>query len=161
MSTIHAFTNDQATQDVAHSKGIRSRRGRSCNNNIVPTSTGAAKAIGLVIPDLLGRMDGVAYRVPVIDGSMIDLALELKRNVTKEEINEALKKYENETLKVTNDPLVSSDCINKEVGAIVDSLLTQVIEVNGKQLVKVVAWYDNESGYTAQMLRTAKSMFRF
>ena len=92
---------------------------------------------------------------------MIDLALELKRNVTKEEINEALKKYENETLKVTNDPLVSSDCINKEVGAIVDSLLTQVIEVNGKQLVKVVAWYDNESGYTAQMLRTAKSMFRF
>ncbi len=161
MSTIHAFTNDQATQDVAHSKGIKSRRGRSCNNNIVPTSTGAAKAIGLVIPDLLGKMDGVAYRVPVIDGSMIDLALELKKNVTKEEINDALKRNENEILKVSLDPLVSSDCIDKPVGAIVDSLLTQVIEVNGKQLIKVVAWYDNESGYVSQMLRTAKSMFRF
>jgi glyceraldehyde 3-phosphate dehydrogenase len=159
MSTIHAFTNDQATQDVAHSKGIKSRRGRSCNSNIVPTSTGAAKAIGLVVPDLLGRMDGVAYRVPVIDGSMIDLALEFKRNVTKEEVNEALKNHQNETLKFTMEPLVSSDVINRPIGALVDGLLTQVIEVDGKQMVKVVAWYDNETGYTSQMLRTAKKMF--
>ena len=160
MSTIHAFTNDQATQDVAHSKGIKSRRGRSCNNNIVPTSTGAAKAIGLVIPDLLGKMDGIAYRVPVIDGSMIDLVLELKRNTTIDEVNNLFKNNQSETLKFTLEPLVSSDCINKKYGAIVDGLLTQLIEVDGKQLLKVVAWYDNETGYTAQMLRTAKCMFK-
>lgn len=159
MSTIHAFTNDQATQDVSHNKGIYARRGRSCNNNIVPTSTGAAKAIGLVIPDLLGKMDGLAYRVPVIDGSMIDLTLELKKSTSVEQINNLIKDNQNESLKFTLDPIVSSDCINKTYGALVDGLLTQVLEVSGKQLVKIVAWYDNESGYTAQMLRVAKSMF--
>lgn len=160
MSTVHAFTNDQATQDVAHSKGIYARRGRSCNNNIVPTSTGAAKAIGLVIPDLLGKMDGVALRVPVIDGSMIDLTLQLKSNTSVEQINELFKNNQNETIKFTMDPIVSSDCINKTCGALVDGLLTQLLDVNGQQLVKVIAWYDNESGYTAQMLRTARCMFK-
>ncbi len=160
MSTVHAFTNDQATQDVAHSKGIYARRGRSCNNNIVPTSTGAAKAIGLVIPDLLGKMDGIALRVPVIDGSMIDLTLQLKSNTSVEQINELFKNNQNETIKFTMDPIVSSDCINKTCGALVDGLLTQLLDVNGQQLVKVIAWYDNESGYTAQMLRTARCMFK-
>lgn len=160
MSTVHAFTNDQATQDVAHSKGIYARRGRSCNNNIVPTSTGAAKAIGLVIPDLLGKMDGIALRVPVIDGSMIDLTLQLKSNTSVEQINDLFKNNQNETIKFTMDPIVSSDCINKTCGALVDGLLTQLLDVNGQQLVKVIAWYDNESGYTAQMLRTARCMFK-
>ena len=99
MSTIHAYTNDQATLDVAHKKGIYARRGRAAAMNIIPASTGAASAIGLVIPSLLGKLDGVAYRVPVSDGSMIDVTLELKRNVTKEEINSLLKKNQNETLK--------------------------------------------------------------
>ena len=161
MSTIHAYTNDQATQDVAHSKGIMSRRGRSCNSNIVPTSTGAAKAIGLVIPELMGKMDGIAYRVPVIDGSMIDVTLELKNKVTVDEINDIFKNNQNETIRFTMDPITSSDCINKPVGAIVDGLLTQVLDVNDKQLVKIVAWYDNETGYAAQMLRTAECMFKF
>lgn len=159
MSTIHAFTNDQATQDVHHSKGIYSRRGRASAYNIVPTSTGAAKAIGLVIPSLLGKMDGMAYRVPVIDGSMIDLTLELKKTVSKDEINNKLKEKESDALKVTMDPVVSSDVIGKRIGALVDGLLTQILDVNGHQLVKVVAWYDNEIGYTSQMLRVAKKMF--
>ncbi len=158
MSTIHAYTNDQATLDVAHKKGIYARRGRAAAMNIIPASTGAASAIGLVIPSLLGKLDGVAYRVPVSDGSMIDVTLELKRNVTKEEINSLLKKNQNETLKYTEDPIVSSDIIGMKCGALVDGLLTNVVEVDGKQLVKIVAWYDNEMGYTAQMIRTVKKL---
>ena len=158
MSTIHAYTNDQATLDVAHKKGSYARRGRAAAMNIIPASTGAASAIGLVIPSLLGKLDGVAYRVPVSDGSMIDVTLELKRNVTKEEINSLLKKNQNETLKYTEDPIVSSDIIGMKCGALVDGLLTNVVEVDGKQLVKIVAWYDNEMGYTAQMIRTVKKL---
>ncbi len=158
MSTIHAYTNDQATLDVAHKKGIYARRGRACAANIVPASTGAASAIGLVIPSLLGKLDGIAYRVPVPDGSMIDVTLELKRNVTKEEINNLFQKNQNETLMYTEDPVVSSDIIGMECGALVDGLLTNVIEVDGKQLVKIVAWYDNEMGYTTQMVRTVKTL---
>lgn len=156
MSTVHAYTNDQATLDIAHSKGFMARRGRACAMNIVPASTGAAKAIGEVIPELKGKLDGIAYRVPVSDGSMIDVTLELKRNTTKEEINQILEQNQNETLKITYDPIVSSDILGKKVGATVDGLLTNVIEVDGHQLVKIVAWYDNELGYTAQMMRTAK-----
>jgi glyceraldehyde 3-phosphate dehydrogenase len=159
MSTLHAYTNDQATMDGSHKKGILSRRGRACAANIVPTSTGAAKAIGLVIPDLLGKMDGSAFRVPVIDGSMIDLTLSLKRNTTVEEINNLFKNNQNETLKFTMDPIVSSDIIGKKIGALVDGLLTSIVESDGKQLVKVIAWYDNEMGYTSQMMRTAKALF--
>jgi glyceraldehyde-3-phosphate dehydrogenase, type I len=159
MSTIHAYTNDQATLDITHKKGINARRGRACAQNIVPASTGAAKAIGLVIPDLLGKLDGNAFRVPVADGSVIDLILELEQNVTVDKINEVFENNQNDTLKFTLDPIVSSDIIGKKCGALVDGLSTNIIESDNGQLVKIVAWYDNEYGYTAQMLRTAKEMF--
>lgn len=160
MTTIHAYTNDQATLDIAHKKGIKSRRGRACAQNIVPSSTGAAKAIGLVIPELLGKLDGSALRVPTADGSVVDLTLELNRNTSVEEINKLFSENQNETIKFTMDPIVSSDCLGKKVGAIVDGLSTSIVEADGSQLVKVLAWYDNEYGYTAQMLRTAKKMFQ-
>jgi len=155
MTTVHSYTNDQATLDIAHKKGAESRRGRACAANIVPTSTGAATAIGKVIPSLDGRFSGSALRVPTITGSMIDLTLELKKNITIDEINELFTNNQNETIKVTNDPIVSSDIIGSYLGALVDLELTDVLEVDGKQLVKVVAWYDNEMGYSAQMVRTA------
>ena len=158
MTTVHAYTNDQVTLDVAHKKGIDSRRGRACAANIVPSSTGAATAIGQVIPELEGKMHGGALRVPVSDGSLIDLVLELRENVTVEDINNTLKDNENETLRFTMDPIVSSDILTSTCGATVDGQLTNVLEVDGKQLVKVVAWYDNEMGYSAQMVRTAKKL---
>lgn len=156
MTTVHAYTNDQVTLDVAHKKGIYSRRGRAAAQNIVPTSTGAASAIGLVLPNLVGKLDGTSLRVPVPVGSVIDLVLELKKNTTIEEINNALKNNASETLRYTADPVVSSDVIGTHCGALVDSLCTNIVEVDGKQLVKVVAWYDNEMGYSSQMVRTAK-----
>ena len=160
MTTVHAYTNDQATLDIAHKKGIKSRRGRACAQNIVPSSTGAAKAIGLVIPELLGKLDGNALRVPTADGSVVDLTLELSRNTSVEEINKLFMDNQNETIKFTIDPIVSSDCVGKKFGAIVDGLSTSIVEADGSQLVKIIAWYDNEYGYTAQMLRTAKKMFQ-
>ena len=156
MTTVHAYTNDQATLDVAHKKGMYSRRGRACAANIVPASTGAASAIGAVIPELKGKLDGTAMRVPVSTGSVIDLTLELKKNTTKEEINQLFKNNQNETIIYTEDPIVSSDVVSSMYGAVVDGLSTNVLEVNGRQLVKIVAWYDNEMGYSAQMVRTAK-----
>lgn len=159
MTTVHAYTNDQATLDIAHKKGIKARRGRACAQNIVPASTGAAKAIGLVIPELLNKLDGNALRVPVADGSIIDVTLELNKNTSVDEINGLFKNSQSEVLKFTMDPIVSSDVIGKKYGAVVDGLSTNVVESEGTQLVKVVAWYDNEYGYTAQMLRTAKKMF--
>lgn len=159
MSTIHAYTNDQATLDIPHKKGIKERRGRAAAMNIVPTSTGVLKAIGEVIPELNGKIDGLAYRVPVSDGSLVDLVLELKNNATEEEINNALMMHQSDSLKVTFDPVVSSDIIGKKCGSLVDASLTKVLDVEGRQLVKIAAWYDNEIGYTAQMLRTAKKMF--
>ena len=158
MTTIHAYTNDQVTLDVAHKKGIYSRRGRGCALNIVPTSTGAASAIGKVIPNLDGKLSGNAMRVPVSDGSLIDLVLELDKPVTKEEVNNIFKNNQNETLKYTEDPIVSSDIISSTCGAMVDGNLTEVLEVEGSQLVKIVAWYDNEMGYSSQMVRTAKRL---
>ena len=160
MSTIHAYTNDQATLDIPHKKGIKERRGRAAAQNIIPTSTGVTKAIGEVIPELMGRIDGLAYRVPVSDGSLCDIVLEVKKKVTKEEINEALINAQNETLKVTFDPVVSSDIIGKKCGSLVDGSLTKVLNTEEKQLIKIASWYDNEMGYTAQMLRTAKKMFQ-
>lgn len=160
MTTVHAYTNDQATLDIAHKKGIKARRGRACAANIVPASTGAASAIGLVIPDLLGKLDGNAMRVPVSDGSIIDVTLELKKNTTVEEINKLFENNRSETIDITYDPVVSSDILGKKLGALVDGLSTNVITVNDKQLVKILAWYDNEYGYTAQMLRTAKVLFK-
>ena len=158
MTTIHAYTNDQVTLDVAHKKGIYSRRGRGCALNIVPTSTGAATAIGKVIPNLDGKLSGNAMRVPVSDGSLIDLVLELDKPVTKEEVNNIFKNNQNETLKYTEDPIVSSDIISSTCGAMVDGNLTEVLEVEDSQLVKIVAWYDNEMGYSSQMVRTAKKL---
>lgn len=156
MTTVHAYTNDQTILDVAHKKGIKARRGRAGAMNIVPSSTGAASALGRVIPELEGKLDGSALRVPVPTGSVVDLTLELGRNTTVEEINHILKKNANETLKFTMDPVVSSDIIGSNCGALVDGLLTSILEVDGKQMVKVVAWYDNEMGYSYQMVRTAK-----
>ena len=156
MTTVHAYTNDQSILDIAHKKGYMARRGRAGSANIVPSSTGAAKAIGLVLPNLNGKLAGSALRVPVTDGSVVDLTLELKQNVTREEINKAFYDNQNETIKITDDPVVSSDIIGSHLGSLVDSLLTTVLDDNGKQLVKVVAWYDNEMGYSAQMVRTAK-----
>lgn len=160
MTTIHAYTNDQTTLDIAHKKGIRARRGRAAAGNIIPASTGAASAIGKVLPNLDGKMQGSAMRVPVMDGSVIDLVLELKRNTTVDEINTVLKQNANETLGYTEDPIVSSDIIGSSLGALVDGLLTSINEVDGKQLVKVVAWYDNEMGYSTQMVRTAKYLLK-
>lgn len=156
MTTVHAYTNDQATLDIAHKKGIKARRGRACAANIVPASTGAASAIGKVCPNLEGKLAGVAMRVPVPTGSVVDLVLELKKNTTVEEVNNALKASTNETLEYTEDPIVSSDVIGRRAGSVVDGLSTNILEVDGKQMLKVVAWYDNEMGYTAQMVRTAK-----
>lgn len=156
MTTVHAYTNDQANLDVAHKKGIYARRGRASAANIVPTSTGAASAIGKVIPSLDGKLSGMAMRVPVITGSVVDLVLKLKKNVTKEEINEALKNNQNETLGYTNDPIVSSDVIGMSYGSMVDGLLTTVNETDDMQLVKIIAWYDNEMSYSYQMVRCAK-----
>ena len=161
MTTVHAYTNDQATLDIAHKKGINARRGRACAANIVPSSTGAASAIGLVIPSLKGKLDGGALRVPTPTGSVIDLTLELKRNTTEEEINNLFKDNINDTLGFTMDPIVSSDVIGSHKGGIVDGQLTKVLEVNGKQLVKIIAWYDNEMSYSAQMVRTAEYLGKF
>ena len=159
MSTIHAYTNDQNTLDGSHKKGIESRRGRTAAANIIPTSTGAAKAIGLVIPSLNGKMEGVAYRVPVIDGSMVDVTLTLNRETSKEELNNIFKNNESEALKFTMDPVVSSDVVGLATGALVDGLSTKVLDANKKQ-VKIVAWYDNEFGYTAQMIRVMDKLLK-
>ena len=158
MTTIHAYTNDQVTLDVAHKKGILERRGRACAMNMVPTSTGAAKAIGKVLPNLEGKLLGSAIRVPVSDGSLIDLVVELEKIVTKDEINRVFKNNINETLHYTEDPIVSSDIISSTCGATVDANLTNIIEVNGRQLIHIVAWYDNEMGYSYQMVRTLTKM---
>lgn len=160
MTTVHAYTNDQVILDVAHKKGIKARRGRAAAANIIPASTGAASAIGLVIPELNGRLDGSAMRVPVPTGSVIDLTLELRKNVTVSDINDALKNNANETLGFTMDPIVSSDIIGSTHGGVVDGLLTNVLFVDGRELVKVVAWYDNEMSYSSQMVRTAKKLMQ-
>lgn len=156
MSTIHAYTNDQATLDISHKKGIYARRGRACSQNIVPTSTGAASAIGKVIPSLSGKLEGIAYRVPVSDGSLVELVFVPKRNTTVDEVNGIIAHNQNEMIKITNDPIVSSDVIGKKCCSLVDGSLTQI----NKNLVKVAAWYDNEYGYTSGMLRTAKILFK-
>ncbi len=156
MTTVHAYTNDQATLDVAHKKGIKARRGRACAANIVPASTGAASAIGLVCPNLKGKLEGIAMRVPVPTGSVVDLVLELKTRTTVEEINNVLRSNQNETLQYTEDPIVSSDVIGRRCGSLVDGLSTNVLDTDSGQLVKIITWYDNEMSYTAQMVRTAK-----
>ncbi len=155
MTTIHAYTNDQNTLDAPHAKGDL-RRGRAAANSIVPNTTGAAKAIGLVIPDLNGKLDGAAQRVPVITGSLTELTCVLGKNTTVAEINAAMKAASSESFGYTEDELVSSDIIGCEFGSFFDATQTKIMEVDGKQLVKVVSWYDNEMSYTAQLVRTAK-----
>ena len=160
MTTVHAITNDQSTLDVPHKKGIESRRGRAASLNIIPASTGAASAIGKVIPELDGKLDGGAFRVPVGDGSVVDLTLELKKNTTAEEINKLFEDNQTDFLKFTMDPVVSSDILGARCGSLVDGLSTKVLEVDGKQLVKVVSWYDNEMSYTSQMIKTMKVLLK-
>ena len=160
MTTVHAITNDQSTLDVPHKKGINSRRGRAASLNIIPASTGAATAIGKVIPDLEGKLDGGAFRVPVGDGSLVDLTLELKKNTTSDEINKLFKSKESDFIKFTMDPIVSSDILGARCGSLVDGQLTKVLDVDGKQLVKIVSWYDNEMSYTSQMIKTMKVLLK-
>ncbi len=159
MTTIHAYTNDQNTLDSPHRKG-ELRRARAAGVNIVPNSTGAAKAIGLVIPSLSGKLDGSAQRVPVATGSLVELVCVLDKKVTKEEINQVMKQNASETLGYTEDEIVSSDVIGTRYGSLFDATQTKVIDTEEGQLVKVVAWYDNEMGYTCQMIRTAKYLIK-
>ena len=155
MTTVHAYTNDQNTLDAPHRKGDL-RRARAAAASIIPNSTGAAKAIGLVIPELKGKLDGGAQRVPVITGSLTELVCNLEKKVTVEEINAAMKAATNESFGYTEEPLVSSDIIGITYGSLFDATQTKVMEVNGQQLVKVAAWYDNEMSYTNQLIRTLK-----
>ena len=153
MTTIHAYTNNQGTLD---STGGDQRRGRAAAANIVPTTTGAAAAIGLVIPELDGKLDGAAQRVPVITGSLVELFTELDKKTTVEEINAAMKAASSDTYGYNEDNIVSTDIVSEMHGSIFDATQTKVMEVNGKQMVKTVAWYDNETSFTANMLKTAK-----
>ncbi|HEZ3913178.1 TPA: type I glyceraldehyde-3-phosphate dehydrogenase [Neisseria meningitidis] len=153
MTTIHAYTGDQNTLDAPHRKGDL-RRARAAALNIVPNSTGAAKAIGLVIPELNGKLDGSAQRVPVATGSLTELVSVLERPVTKEEINAAMKAAASESYGYNEDQIVSSDVVSIEYGSLFDATQTRVMTVGGKQLVKTVAWYDNEMSYTCQLVRT-------
>ena len=156
MSTIHAYTGDQMVLDGPHRKGDF-RRARAAAVNIVPNSTGAAKAIGLVIPELNGKLIGSAQRVPVPTGSTTILTAVVKgENITKEAINAAMKAASNESFGYTEEQLVSSDIVGITYGSLFDATQTRVMEVDGKQLVKTVSWYDNENSYTSQMVRTIK-----
>ncbi|CAM3509178.1 type I glyceraldehyde-3-phosphate dehydrogenase [Pseudostreptobacillus hongkongensis] len=153
MTTIHAYTGDQNTLDAPHRKGDL-RRARAAAENIVPNTTGAAKAIGLVIPELQGKLDGAAQRVPVPTGSLTELITVLEKPVTAEEVNAAMKAAETPSFGYTEEPLVSSDIIGIKWGSLFDATQTKVIKSGDTQLVKTVAWYDNEMSYTAQLIRT-------
>ena len=156
MNTIHAYTGDQRLLDAPH-KDLR--RARSAAVNIIPTSTGAAKAVGLVLPELLGKLDGIATRVPVPDGSCVDLVCELEKPATVEEINAAVKEaaagYLGFQLEYSEDELVSSDIVGNTHGSIFDSKQTKVMDGN---FVKVISWYDNEFGYSNRMIDMVKKM---
>lgn len=159
MTTVHAYTNDQTILDLA--KG-NLRRGRAAAGNIVPTTTGAAKAIGKVIPELNGCLNGNAIRVPVTDGSLCDCTITLKTRVTVEEVNAAIKEAAEgelkEALQYNTDEIVSSDILGNTHGSIFDATLTMIVEdPSGAQHVKVVAWYDNEYSFTCQYVRLAKT----
>ena len=153
MTTIHAYTNDQNTQDAPHPKGDL-RRARAAAVNIVPNSTGAAKAIGLVLPKLKGKLDGGAQRVPTLTGSLTELVTILNKKVTAEEVNAAMKAASNESFGYTEDEIVSSDIIGITYGSLYDATQTRVISNGDQQLVKTVSWYDNEMSYVSQLVRT-------
>jgi glyceraldehyde 3-phosphate dehydrogenase len=153
MTTIHAYTNDQNTLDAPHPKGDL-RRARAAAQNIVPNTTGAAKAIGLVLPELKGKLDGSAQRVPTITGSLTELNTILEKKVTAEEINAAMKAASNESFGYTEDEIVSTDIIGTHFGSLFDATQTKVITAGDKQLVRTVSWYDNEMSYVSQLVRT-------
>ncbi|MBR2350206.1 MAG: type I glyceraldehyde-3-phosphate dehydrogenase [Clostridia bacterium] len=155
MTTVHAYTGDQMPLDGPQRKGDL-RRSRACAVNIVPNSTGAAKAIGLVIPELNGKLIGSAQRVPTPTGSTTILVAVVEGNVTKEGINEAMKAAATESYAYNEDQIVSSDIIGSTYGSIFDATQTMVINMGDTTQVQVVAWYDNENSYTSQMVRTIK-----
>lgn len=150
MTTVHAYTNDQALAETTHSDF---RRGRSATQNIIPTSTGAAKAVGMVLPELNGKLDGMAMRVPVPDGSVVDLVVELEKKVSIDDINKAVKNAADNELKgileYSEVPLVSTDILNNPHSSIYDASSTQLLEGNH---IKVVCWYDNEWGYSNRVV---------
>jgi glyceraldehyde 3-phosphate dehydrogenase (phosphorylating) len=153
MTTVHAYTNDQNTQDAPHPKGDL-RRARAAAQNIVPNSTGAAKAIGLVLPALKGKLDGSAQRVPTLTGSLTELTVVLGKRVTVDEINAAMKAASNESFGYTEDEIVSSDIIGISFGSLFDATQTKVQVAGDVQLVRTVSWYDNEMSYVSQLVRT-------
>lgn len=155
MTTIHAYTNSQPLMDTPDPK-VNFRKSRAAANNIVPYTTGAAKAIGLVIPELKGKLDGSSQRVPVHSGSVVELFTILEKKVSAEEINETMKKAANESYGYNEDPIVSSDVIGMSYGSLFDATQTKVITTGDHQLVKTVAWYDNEMSFVSQMVRTAE-----
>ena len=153
MSTIHAYTATQAIQDTpATKKDLRG--GRAAAQNTIPASTGAAKAVGKVLPEVEGKLDGTALRVPTITGSVTELYSVLEKKVTVDQVNEAMKKYSSDAFYYETEDVVSSDIIGFPAGSVFDSQLTKVVENGDSQLVKTVAWYDNEMGYTSNLVRT-------
>ncbi len=155
MLTVHAYTNDQNTLDAPHPKGDL-RRARAAAENIVPNSTGAAKAIGLVLPELKGKLDGSAQRVPTVTGSLTELTVILSKKTTADEVNAAMKAAANESFGYNEDEIVSSDIIGTHFGSLFDMTQTKVMTVGDQQLVKTVSWYDNEMSYVSQLVRTVK-----
>lgn len=153
MTTVHTYTNDQNTQDAPHAKGDL-RRARAAAQNIVPNSTGAAKAIGLVLPGLKGKLDGSAQRVPTLTGSLTELTVMLSKKTSVEEINAAMKAASNESYGYTEDEIVSSDIIGTTFGSLFDATQTKVQTVGDNQMVRTVSWYDNEMSYVSQLVRT-------
>jgi glyceraldehyde 3-phosphate dehydrogenase len=155
MTTIHAYTNDQNTLDAPHPKNDL-RRARAAAQNIVPNSTGAAKAIGLVLPELAGKLDGGAQRVPTITGSVTELTVICQKKTSAAEINAAMKAAANDSFGYTEEELVSTDIIGISYGSLFDATQTKVVTVGDAQLIKVVSWYDNEMSYVSQLVRTVK-----
>lgn len=155
MTTVHAYTNDQNTLDSPHPKGDL-RRARSAANNIIPQPTGAAKAIGLVIPELSGKLDGSAQRVPVLTGSITELVALVEGSITKQQVNEAMQAAASPFFGYTQEEIVSSDVIGMTYGSLFDATQTKVLDLHGDTLVKIAAWYDNENSYTSQMVRTMR-----
>ena len=160
MSTIHAYTATQAIQDTpATKKDLRG--GRAAAQNTIPASTGAAKAVGKVLPEVEGKIDGTALRVPTITGSVTELYSILEKKVTVEEVNEAMKKYSSDAFAYETEDVVSSDIIGYPAGSVFDSQLTKVVENGDTQIVKTVAWYDNEAGYVSNLVRTLDYLAKF
>ena len=155
MTTIHAYTGDQMILDGPQRKG-NLRRSRAGAVNITPTSSGAAKAIGLVIPELDGKLNGAAQRVPVPTGSTTILDAVVQGKVTADEVNAQMKKEETPSFEYNTDDIVSQDIVNSTAGPIFDATQTKVLPMGDKTLVQVVSWYDNENSYTSQMVRTIK-----